>query len=301
MILEGKRFDVEHALTLYALSYVTIPAEGLYDSNGVKQFSDVTKKCHIYIVGFVPKMELLDITLEGQSLRMFFRALGKVYELPWKMDEGVGLVRKDEQWFLSKDGMLASPPPLDRCTVRLNRKFGTGKFLVKYIGQAYGKDGSRSALDRLMKHEKLQEIAIKGVPEGYRFQVLMLAIAPVNQVVTIFNPRAEDDSQSEKRIGQGLDKLFGTSEKERVALYEAALIRYFLPTFNREFSDSFASTNLKILQDCYEKDFSAVSAEINFDDFPFSLYSESVIPKEAHLAFFDLHEDQARKVFFAGA
>ncbi|AWC21240.1 hypothetical protein CO731_00688 [Aminobacter sp. MSH1] len=298
-MLEGKKFDVEHALTLYALSYVTLPAEALYDRERRDEFAEVTKKCHIYVVGFVPKMDLVNITLEGRDLRMSFNVLGKPYDLAWLMDQGVSLVWKDEQWFLSKDGRLASPPPLDLCTAKLNKKFGTGNFLVKYIGQAYGKDGSRNALHRLMKHEKLQEIAIKGVPDGYRFQVLMLAIAPVNQVVTVFNPRAEDGSQGENRIRNGLDKLFGTTEKERVALYEASLIRYFLPTFNREFSDSFPSTNLKILQDCYDKDFSGVSAEINFDDFPFSLYSESVSAKEKHLAYFDLHEDQARKVFFA--
>jgi len=298
-MLENKMFDVEHALILYALSYVTIPAEALYDRELMEEFAEVTKKCHIYLVGFVPKTELVDITLDGRALRMSFKVSGQVYDLVWQMDEGVTLVWKDEAWFLSKDGKLADPPSLDQCAIKLNEQFGTGKFLVKYIGQAYGKDGSRNALDRLLKHEKLQEIAIRGVPEGCRFQVLMLAVAPSTQVVTVFNPRAEDPSQGEKRITQGLDNLFGTTEKERVALYEAALIRYFLPTFNREFSDSFPSTNLKILQDCYEKDFAAVSAEILFEEFPFTLYSETVAAKDHHLAFFDLHQDEARKVFFA--
>ncbi|WP_206438740.1 hypothetical protein [Mesorhizobium sp. M7D.F.Ca.US.005.01.1.1] len=159
-MLEGKKFDVEHALILYALSYVTLPAEGLYDRERREKFAEVTRKCHIYIVGFVPKMDLVNITLEGRDLRMSFNVLGKPYDLVWLMDKGVSLVWKDEQWFLSKDGRLASPPPLDVCTVRLNEKFGTGRFLVKYIGQAYGKNGSRNALDRLMKHEKLQEIAL---------------------------------------------------------------------------------------------------------------------------------------------
>lgn len=298
-MLENKKFDVEHALILYALSYVTIPAEGLYDRERMAEFADLTAKCHIYIVGFVPKTALTNIVLNGRDLRMSFEVLGKNYDIVWVMDEGVSLVEKDGAWFLSKDGVLADPPPLDMCAIRLNQQFGTGQFLVKYVGQAYGKDGSRNALDRLMKHEKLQEIAIKGVPDGYRFQVLMLAIAPGNRVVTVFNPRAEDSSQGRDRISKGLDKLFGTTEKERVCLYEAALIRYFLPAFNREFTDSFPSTNLKILQDCYEKDFSAVSAEINFDEFPFTLYSESVPAKDHHMAFFDLHDDAARKVFFA--
>lgn len=43
----------------------------------------------------------------------------------------------------------------------------TGKvyFDIQYIGQAYGKSGSRNALDRLRKHETVQKIALQGVPE----------------------------------------------------------------------------------------------------------------------------------------
>lgn len=230
---------------------------------------------------------------------MSFRVLGKTYDLTWVVEEGVEAVETVDGRFLSQAGKLANLPSLDDCAIRLNREHGTGKFLVKYIGQAYGKDGSRNALDRLMKHEKLQEIAIKGVPEGYRFQVLMLALETGNTVVTMFNPHADDDSEGNKRISHGLDKLFGTTEKERVALYEAALIRYFFPAFNAEFKDSFPSTNLKILQACYAKDFSAVSAEILFEDFPFTLYSDVAPAKHHHMAYFDLHDDKARKVFFA--
>jgi len=39
-------------------------------------------------------------------------------------------------------------------------------FEVKYIGQAYGDAGSRNALDRLLKHETLQKIALNGAPNG---------------------------------------------------------------------------------------------------------------------------------------
>lgn len=300
-MLKGKKFDVEHALSLYALSYFTLPAEGLYEPEQLKEFAHVSKKCHIYIVGFVPRTELVNISLSGRDLCMTFKVLGKEYDIVWIMDDGVTLLEIDGAWFLSKDGNLADPPPLDECAIRLNEKYGVLTFLVKYIGQAYGKEGSRNALDRLMKHEKLQEIAIKGVPEGYRFQVLMLQLAPINQVITMFNPRAEDSSMGNERITQGLDKLFGTTEKERVSLYEAALIRYFLPSFNREFIDSFPSTNLKILQDCYDKDFAAVSAEINFEPSPLTLYSESVAARSSHLAYFDLHDEAARKVFFEKA
>src|ERR1700744_6292950 len=94
-------------------------------------------------------------------------------------------------------------------------------FDIQYIGQSYGSDGSRNALDRLRKHETLQKIALQGVPEGYRLELLLLEVVPATRVVTLFNPKAKNKTQGGQRIKAGLDKLFGTDEKERVSLFEA--------------------------------------------------------------------------------
>jgi len=76
----------------------------------------------------------------------------------------------------------------------------------------------------------------------------------------MFNPWANDKCRGSERIKKGLDKLFGTNEAERTTLYEASLIRYFQPPFNKEFKNSFPSTNMKVLADCYDK--VSISAEI---------------------------------------
>jgi tRNA nucleotidyltransferase/poly(A) polymerase len=112
------------------------------------------------------------------------------------------------------------------------------------------------------------------------------------------NPFAKDTESGTTRIKQGLDKLFNTTEAERISLYEASLIRYFYPEFNKEFRDSFPSTNLKILQDCYEKDFAAVIAEICIDELPFYLWSASAKRSLHHIARHDLHKSRDRKMFF---
>jgi hypothetical protein len=179
----------------------------------------------------------------------------------------------------------------------LHMATGGFRFEVKYIGQAYGSDGSRDALDRLLKHETLQKIAVKGVPKDHVLQVLLLELQADNRIITAFMPSAQSKDDHGLRRKSGLDKLFGTSDAERVSLYEAALIRYFSPEFNKEFKNSFPSTNLKILKDCYEKDFLAVTAQICFDDFPFVLCSEVVAPKFEHIVTHDLHGDKDRRVF----
>lgn len=181
---------------------------------------------------------------------------------------------------------------------RLNDEQDAIRFEVLYIGQAYGKDGSRNALDRLLKHETLQRISVKGVPADRRLTLLMLEIEPGNRMIAFMNPWAENKEDGSARISAGLDKLFGTSDAERVTLYEASLIRHFQPPFNKEFKESFPSTNLKVLADCYDKDFSALISEICIDELPFKMTSDAVPPSQYHTAKFNLHEDEARQVFF---
>jgi hypothetical protein len=166
--------------------------------------------------------------------------------------------------------------------------------LDKHIGS----DGSRNALDRLRKHETRQKIAVQGVPEGYRLELVLFEVVPATRVITMFNPKAEDKTQGGKRIKAGLDKLFGTNEKERVCLFEAAFIRYFRPPFNEKFKDSFLSTNMKVLKDCYDKDFSAVIAEIGFDELPYKLCCDQVEAKDHRIASFNLSTEEERAVFF---
>lgn len=172
-------------------------------------------------------------------------------------------------------------------------------FNILYIGQAYGADGSRNAIDRLKRHETLQKISLQGVPEGFDLQLLLINVQPTTQLITFFNPFAENKDDGDERIEAGLEKLFGTDEKERVSLFEAAFIRYFRPPFNEKFKDSFPSTNMSILKQCYKKDFSAVIAEIGLTDLPFALFSKARARQDHHIAAYDLHTEEERKVFFS--
>lgn len=189
---------------------------------------------------------------------------------------------EDELWYVVDAQGQRSFPDLDVGVKRLSGELDAVGFEVLYIGQAYGKDGSRNALDRLLKHETLQKISLKGVPDGYRLNLLLLEVQPATTMFTVFNPVAENIDQGSQRISSGLDKLFNTSEAERITLYEASLIRYFQPRYNTEFKNSFPSTNMKLLADCYDKDFAAVIAEICIDELPFKMFTETVRPKLKH-------------------
>lgn len=298
---ESKRFDVEHALNMYASSFIFMPATAIYEDNMLNDFKENIKDCHIYIIGIAPKVHLDSVVQKGSDLVTAFSILGKSHDLHWPLPPESRLAGDGHNgWYVVDSSGQKFFPSQQAISVRL-RNLEAQDFRVLYIGQAFGEDGSRHALDRLKSHSTLQKISIQGIPNDHILTVIMLEIEPANRLISVFNPHAKDNSQGEKRIEDGLSKMFGTSEAERTTLYEASLIRYFKPKFNKEFKNSFPSTNMKLLSDCYEKDIAAVIAEISFDHFPFRLYSDDVEPKVDHIAHHDLHRDEDRKVFFSTA
>lgn len=222
-IFLGKAFDVEHALSMYAVSFVTMPAFAIYEDKWIVPLTEQISHCHIYIIGLVPKVELVGVTQEDRDLITSMEVGVKRYDLRWNLPGGVSLKGDDKNgWYVEDATGSKSFPGEAAIAQRLSAEHDVVGFNVLYIGQAFGEDGSRNALDRLKKHETLQRIAVKGIPAGYTLTILMLAIEPAHQLVTIFNPWARDSSQGSERIAKGLDKLFNTSEPERTTLYEAS-------------------------------------------------------------------------------
>lgn len=298
-LLAGKLHEVEHALLMHAYSFVQFPAKKIYDDDYLSPFRETIKRCHIYLVGFLPIVNFVDARQEDRRLIVTLSLLGAYHDIEWPLPDGYSFHCEDGVHYVLNENAERMFPTQEDMLAHLSQNTGKLNFNIKYIGQAYGKEGSRNALDRLRKHETLQKISIQGVPDGYELQVLLLEIQPVQKLLTIFNPHASNKEQSDERMEAGIDKLFDTNEQERITLYEASLIRYFMPKFNKEFKNSFPSTNMKILGDCYDKDFSAVVAEILFDEFPYLLCSDVVEPKHHHIAGHDLHKEADRKVFFS--
>ncbi len=295
-ILGGALNDVEHALILYADGYCTLPARFIYDKELLKQYESVIKTCHIYMIGYLPTRELVEVKQIDKSILMEFKLEGKTRTIKLPLPEGANLASDYEQGYFVKNDKGEKYSISEEAINHYLSKYS--KFDVRYIGQAYGKDGSRNALDRLLKHETLQKISLTGIPKGFELSLLLLEVESSNRLITALNPFAENKDDDGSRVKAGLNKLYNTTEQERISLFEASFIRYFSPQFNKEFKNSFPSTNLKLLQDCYDKDFSAIFAEINIDELPFQLGSETVDVNHCHFSKHYLHKEKDRKAFF---
>lgn len=297
-LMADKLYDIEHSLGMHAIDYCTMPAKAIYDKGALAPLMEVIKNCHVYLIGFTPVIEFIDAEQEENVLILSYTVAGQDCKLSFELPDGFSLKIHDELPYIEDPNGQLSWPDDKLIQTQLSAQTGLINFEVKYIGQAYGKEGSRNAIDRLLNHEALQRISLKGVPSGYQLSLLLLAIQPNGQLFTMMNPFAKNTEEGPSRIRAGLDKLFNTTEQERITLYEASLIRYFYPEFNTEFKDSFPSTNLKVLKDCYAKDFSGIVAEICIEGLPFKLFSKSVGPKNFHIAKHDLHKDDTRRMFF---
>ncbi|MHA3841892.1 hypothetical protein ACX0GZ_11800 [Sphingomonas aestuarii] len=296
-LFDKKLFEIEHALDIFAYSYVHFPAKELYNPELTKLHGEIIKKCHVYLIGYVPIVRLESADQVDGSLVTNFLVGGLSQQLKWKLPPRASLRRDGEEFWVEDDRGNRTFPGVEASIFRLNSE-NPILFDVQYIGQAYGEDGSRNALDRLTKHETLQRIALTAPPENQRLEVVLIEVQPNTRMMTIFNPWAAERDKDGSRMDAALDSLFNTTEAQQVSLYEAALIRYFQPKYNKTFKNSFPSTNLKILQQCYDKDMAGVIAEFCFDELPFYLRSDSVKERHYHIAAFNIHGREERDVFF---
>jgi len=298
-VFQGKAYGVEHVVNMYAKSYIYLQAKNLYDDKSINKNIELIKDSHIYFVGITQKVQILNVKQEFSFLIITEKVLNKKYDIIYNIPKGLTLEGDFIVGWNLVDGSGRKYMPAESDIIyRLSREFRAVNFEVVYIGQAYGKNGSRNCVDRLTSHETLQKISLKGVSEGYEISIYMFPIEPDNRIITRINPHAKNRSEDDNRIKNGIKKLRSTTEAEKITLYEASMIKYFQPKYNKEFMNSFPSTNMKCLEDCYEKDISGVVAEICIDELPALIFSSCVQDNLYHVVKHDLHSSSDRSMFF---
>ena len=170
---------------------------------------------------------------------------------------------------------------------------------VLYIGQAFG-DGTRSAFDRLQSHSTMQKILAQAQYESPDSEVLILTFEYVPYTIfSQFDGRSKnviDDYGDLSRFRSIFENPL--TQHQQICLVEAGLIRYFQPKYNEIYKINFPDKSHKILQSCYDLDFSGLIVEIDTEELRFSLYSDTIEPKEHHICQVDLLNPEKRWGFF---
>ncbi|WP_457324857.1 hypothetical protein [Roseateles sp. P5_E11] len=142
---------------------------------------------------------------------------------------------------------------------------------VLYIGQTFGAQGDRLAVDRLSRHSTLQRILADVADECGRDEVLLLGLTyghAKNMLSTAGNRWVEPSATSAEEHAHWKKAGSQTfTRRDRILLAEAALINYFKPHYNLQHLDSFSTKErrrkLKTLRSLFREDFSALMVEIS--------------------------------------
>jgi hypothetical protein len=151
---------------------------------------------------------------------------------------------------------------------------------VLYVGLAYGKQGKRLAVDRLVDHTTLQRILAESAQRHPCDEVLLLFFRyehAKNILSTAGDPSVEptasSDEEQQHLFNSGHVKI---DRRTRITLAEATLINYFKPQYNilhKESFRPFRMKRLKLLKRLFEHDLSALIVEINTSNMRAKLFS----------------------------
>lgn len=145
-------------------------------------------------------------------------------------------------------------------------------FEVLYIGQAYGKEGKRTAFDRLASHSTLQKILTdyqSKHPDRHLY-ILLLEFTP--NLSMSFDGLSKKYTKSEAESDQHMRDVICNLPKNQqiINITEAALINYFKPEYNVNFVENFPDEHHKGYKQYFDLDYNALVVELDleFDNAP---------------------------------
>lgn len=316
-MVEPKRKNLsEFAVSLYTARWLILSAAQLTSGGTMREEEkSISDECHIYLICRLPSLRFcpddfkysdgkisgnLEYSIKGKKRLVSFNETFPLLEGATKIK--VEDYPHREVRTYNDDGEVVRYLPANALCI------GAGLHLkipelheleVMYVGQAFG-DGTRSAFERLSSHSTLQKILADAQYESPDSEVYVLTFeyCPY-RVVTHMDGRSAKDipvDNDKARFFSILDNPL--TDHQQICLAEASLIRYFEPKYNEIYKESFPSKKHKILESCYELDFSGLITEINTDELRFKLFSGRVPAKDHHIAQIDLIEDRERWGFF---
>lgn len=99
-----KKYDVEHALKMHTSSYINLPAALLYDKEVVATIKEQAGTFHIYFIGQMPKITLMDAREISRKMVITVELCGEKHEIGWNIPEGLSLVGDIDNGYHLTDG-----------------------------------------------------------------------------------------------------------------------------------------------------------------------------------------------------
>ena len=288
------KYDSEYSIGMYLSKYQFLQQTELdFFAQNQTTFTEETP-CHIYFILKRPRLSLeKDYFVEDKNfveLKYYIHVQDKKYERLLRIPKSSDL----------KQLRLICEYPYDTFKItdngENNANFKLAAILdilhpnnyppeplldyeVLYIGQAFGADGKRTAIDRLGSHSTLQKIyseAMQRNPDSEIWLMLgyfeELRFGAMNGNI-IMPPGNEEENI--KRFAHFMNPSSSKfSEDQKINFTEAALIQTFRPRYNKEFNGTFPNPNHSSYQECYELGVNGIVVELDTTNVARWLYSD---------------------------
>ena len=171
---------------------------------------------------------------------------------------------------------------------------------VLYVGQAFGKGGTRSAPQRLTNHETFQRIYAEANHETPEMEIWIVLFSFRPWILASFDGRTNTFDTTLAEDTTHLEKVAHTdvTEGQRIAYTEAAMIRYFQPQYNIQYKDNFPDLKHTSYHECYDLDLNSVYVELDSHEIGCRLWSPAVPPAWEHMISYALHSPEERQHMF---
>jgi hypothetical protein len=171
---------------------------------------------------------------------------------------------------------------------------------VVYIGRAFGDNGGRNAIDRLRRHEKLQEIYshIINRDPSLELWILLLPLAPSTDLNILAPEKESKDHEIEEWIHRSQESP-EIGLENRINFTEAALINYFKPKYNKlNMETAFPSRKHVSYERWFVAPVDFVALEVQtYESLGCRLFSSAVPPSFLHIKNFQVNKAVDRKRF----
>lgn len=178
------------------------------------------------------------------------------------------------------------------------------EYEVLYIGQAFGKNGNRTAFDRLASHSTLQKILTEQQTKYPDKHLYIMLLEFTTNLSMSFDGLSKQYSKSIDESDQHMREVLCNLPKDDqvINITEAALINYFKPTYNVTYVENFPNKNHKGYKQYFDLDYNSLVVELDmeFDNSPIiQLYTKtSRVNSPFDFIRYTLHNDSNRKSMY---
>lgn len=310
------RFGVETFLLMYLDQYQFVLGSDLEDYSKNQELFNEDNPCNIYFVLRRPKVTVIPDSIKISNKKASFKLLVHSWEKPIEVDlecEFTKANSKIEYYteypynilaFRDQEKILMVARPstlLDSNLVLENIDSEELDYEVLYIGQAYGKNGKRTALDRLASHETVQKIYSQTLTDNPESDIWIM-LCKFSQDSMLFSVgkdlvkvKKEDEKVEEEKVKHVFDNNgLLITERQRINFTEAALIKYFEPYYNIRFKDIFPSPRHTSYKECYDLDIRAINIELDTSEMGRKIFTDKAKRRFHHMKMYEFKDDKDR-------